>query len=242
MNRSFWNIACLSGLAFLTGCFQTPVFETDFNTKSLVKFGGSATLTPMSTITHTEPFGVPGGPALIVSNCCSSCSECSSNESATRGIKILFSNQTNSLGTFFHEKIAGGATNHVLSGAIDFFVMAGTSTNIPTEQPSRDDIRCMDDNQGEFRFVIRGRSGNGPESWFDLQFIDPNTNCLLVGTQYVGNANTLPPNKNRCLKPGQPYHLAVTFKTTSDDLTTMALWIKEGTGPITTCRTMLPIV
>ncbi len=99
-------------------------------------------------------------------------------------------------------------------------------------------VAAFDDIQGEFRFIIRGRSGNDTNnSYFDLQFADPNTNCFLVGGHYDYYAQTPKPTQYPCLKPGQPYHLAVTFKTSSDDLTTMALWIKAGTGPITTCRT-----
>jgi hypothetical protein len=239
MGKNLLSIAFAAGLMFLAGCKQTPVFESDFTSSSLVKIGGSATLitNSMAAITGIKPFGDAGGPALIVSNCCVDCSDCSTQEPSVRGMRISFADQTNSLASIFHEIIAAGVTNHLLSGAIDFFVMAGISTDIPSEQPSYDDCRCMDvnDKQASFRFVIRGRSGTN--ALCDVQFINQQTNCFLTGGDFVNYVQTPQPTNKPFLKPGHPYHLAVTFKTSSDCLTTMALWIKEGTGAISTCHT-----
>ena len=238
--KMFLHLVLLAAsLTTITGCVSRPhlVFETDFASANLVKFGGAASLNSMSAITDTKPFGNAGGPALIVSNCCFTCADCNTLGQKTGGIIIKFADLTNSLASIFHEQVTAGATNHTLVGAVDFFVLAGISTNVPSEQPTNDDCRSIDYWMFDdwFRSVIRGRSGTN--ALCDVQFICPQTNALVVAGTHTNNATTMQPANKSFLEPGKACHLAVTFKTSRDREITMTLWIQEGTGAISTCRT-----
>ena len=229
----FVSLTFVAGcLVLLTGCpapnNPTPVFETDFGANNLVKFGGTAALTTggMVSISTNYAFENLGGFALYISNCCPTCEDCVQQQSNSIGLNVQFATNTNSLASMFH-------TNRILSGAIDFFVMAGTSTNLPSEQPDHDDCRCLDQcaMNSDFRFVIRGQSGTN--GWIDAQFISYQTNALLIGGFYTNDAATPKPPNKKFFSPGEPYHVAVTLQT-SAITNVIYLWVKEGTGAIDT--------